>query len=97
MECDVGFAAVVTFDVSIMPGSGDFAVSEAGQMVVSGRIYVPNEPVLSLPAYERSPSRLSTDTRILPLTTSDIYKELRLRGYDYGPTFQVSVLSSMSI
>ena len=76
----------VTLEVSITPGSGQFEVCENGALVVSGRIYVPNEPVLEIPIYERS--HLSEENEWLQLTTNDIYKELRLRGYDYGPTFQ---------
>jgi len=33
------------------------------------------------------------DTRSIPLNSDDIYKELRLRGYDYGPAFR-GVLSA---
>ena len=68
-----------------MPGTGDFEVVDNGSLVVSGRISAPNEPVLEVPVYDRP---APADSSLLKLTTADIYKELRLRGYDYGPTFQ---------
>ena len=71
-------------DVSIMPGTGDFEVCENGALVVSGRISVASEPVLQIPPYEKCDD--SSDS--MRLKTLDVYKELRLRGYDYGPTFQ---------
>ena len=74
----------VKLDVSIMPGTGDFEVCENGALVVSGRISVASEPVLQIPPYENCDD--SSDS--MRLKTLDVYKELRLRGYDYGPTFQ---------
>lgn len=73
-----------------MPSSGDFEVSEAGARVVTGRISVPGEQVLQIPTYDRP--LVAEEANYIPLTTSDIYKELRLRGYDYGSTFQVCAL-----
>ena len=66
-----------------MPGTGDFEVCENGALVVSGRISVASEPVLHIPPCEKCESSDS-----MRLNTQDVYKELRLRGYDYGPTFQ---------
>jgi fatty acid synthase len=75
----------VKFLVTITPVSGQFEVSESDGLVVSGRIYVPNSPVLEVPVYE---NRSLKEEEVIHLTTSDIYKELRLRGYDYGGMFQ---------
>ena len=68
-----------------MQGTGDFEVCEAGALVVSGRISCPAQQSNELPLYEHS---LHQPGELIQLTSSDIYKELRLRGYDYGPTFQ---------
>ncbi len=71
-------------DVSILQSTGDFQVSENGSLVVSGKISVPAaDQVLQTP-----PCSVQGASKALRLTTADIYKELRLRGYDYGPTFQ---------
>ena len=69
--------------MSIMPGSGDFEVCEAGALVVSGRVSPLVKPLTDLPPVDRPASQTAVQ-----LTGADIYKELRLRGYDYGPTFQ---------
>lgn len=76
----------VKFLVTITPVSGQFEVSENDGLVVSGKIYVPNEPILEVPVYEKR--SIGEDDSTIHLTTRDIYKELRLRGYDYGGMFQ---------
>ena len=72
--------------MSITPGSGMFEVCESGTLVVSGRVFQPNEPIIDLPLCD--PVEEPQDAHLIRLTSSDIYKQLRLRGYDYGPTFQ---------
>ena len=55
-------------------------------MAVSGRIAVLEEPAkswLSLAA-----PKVPADKNVLPLNTADVYKDLRLRGYDYGGIFR---------
>ena len=72
-------------EVTISPVSGQFEVIENESAVVSGRISILTEPVVSgdddddLTAVREGP---------LPLNCDDIYKELRLRGYDYDPMFR---------
>lgn len=76
----------VKFLINIFEGSGDFELCEGGSVAVSGKISVPEDvskEVLNLPA----PS-VNTETDILPLNRPDIYKELRLRGYDYEGIFR---------
>ena len=75
---------VVKFDVSIMAASGVFEVCESGAQVVSGKVAIPNEPPVMIPVKAQS----SPSDSCVRLTSGDVYKELRLRGYDYGPTFQ---------
>lgn len=72
----------VKLEVTIAPGSGRFEVSEAGSVVVSGHVYE------SATAYEISECTKVSEGEELRLDSGDVYKELRLRGYDYGPTFQ---------
>ena len=74
----------VKLGVTIMPGTGDFEVCENGALVVSGRISVASDPVLQIPQYEK----FGNSSNSIGLNTADIYKEFRLRGYDYRPTFQ---------
>ena len=74
-----------------MPPTGGFEISENGQLIVSGSVYEPKDPVLS--NFEEDEilchtSSTTTENGGMPLSKADVYKELGLRGYDYGPTFQ---------
>ncbi|GBN31587.1 Fatty acid synthase [Araneus ventricosus] len=64
--------------------AGEFEISEGGMTVCTGRIYSQEESV-KIDACELLKSN---DLKSLPLNQNDIYKELKLRGYDYGPAFQ---------
>ncbi|XP_014291398.1 fatty acid synthase [Halyomorpha halys] len=74
---------VVKFLVNIFDGSGDFEICESGAVVVRGKIRestgIENEalPLGPLP-----------DAAEFDLQPNDIYKELRLRGYDYKDMFR---------
>lgn len=80
----------IKFLVRIMECSGDFEISEGNAVVTSGRVYVPeNESLVHQSKLEKFHIKESD----IKLSGKDVYKELRLRGYDYGPTFQ-AVLES---
>ncbi|XP_063375503.1 fatty acid synthase-like [Cydia amplana] len=77
--------APVRFLVTIFSGSGEFEICEGGDIVVSGSIRLTNDP-----ASERLPSTtLDTNEQKedLPLTSAEVYKILRLRGYNYEGLF----------
>lgn len=76
----------VKFLINIFDGTGDFELCEGGSVAVTGRIYVPEDvekEQLDLPAPVQP-----AEPELLPLRTPDIYKDLRLRGYDYGGIFR---------
>ena len=75
----------VKLDVTVSPGSGQFDICENESVVASGRISILTEPA---DIFDDECPRPVLDTGSLPLNSDDIYKELRLRGYDYGPTFR---------
>lgn len=80
----------VKFLVNVFDSSGEFELCEAGAVVVSGKISVPEDvskEFLNLPA------PVEKNEKGLPLELSDIYKELRLRGYDYQGIFKGIVKS----
>ena len=82
-------AGTVTLSVSIMPGTGDFEICEGDSLVVSGIISMPDGAFLDRDQYLTVKNVLNKkESREFPLTTPEVYRELRLRGYDYGPTFQ---------
>lgn len=72
--------------MAVSPGSGHFEVLESGSLVASGRVSHPDHPH-QVPV-EEGGDRDGDGEEELRLSKRDVYKELRLRGYDYGPTFQ---------
>ena len=80
-----------------MEGSGQFEVVESGAQVVTGKITVPTDDEPAKLTAGLSPgSEDAGQDSFIQLTSSDIYKELRLRGYDYGPSFQ-GIISASNI
>lgn len=89
---------VIQLEVQLLPASGYFNVSENGNLTVSGKISILEENGLKNFQNDLSLSvaaDCNSDTSF-QLSAGDIYKELRLRGYDYGPTFQGILDSSMT-
>lgn len=76
----------VTLTVHLLPASNKFDVSEGDNLSVSGKIFPIDEADVKP---SNTPSLLKADmSDDITLTSQCVYKELRLRGYDYGPTFQ---------
>ncbi|CAG9771106.1 unnamed protein product [Ceutorhynchus assimilis] len=76
----------VKFLINIFEGTGEFELCEGGSVAVTGKISVPEDAskeTLTLPKH--SPK---SEQDVLSLTLPDIYKELRLRGYDYEGIFR---------
>lgn len=77
---------VTKFIIRFMETNGEFSISEGETVVVSGRVFEPQNQVLHLNNLLDDHSVKSEDA--LKLSSKDIYKELRLRGYDYNGVFQ---------
>jgi len=75
----------VKLDVTVSRGSGRFDISENESVVASGHISVLAEHEMD---DDNECPKPVLETGPLPLNSDDIYKELRLRGYDYGPSFR---------
>ncbi|XP_043471863.1 fatty acid synthase [Leptopilina heterotoma] len=76
----------VKFIINIFEGTGAFEISESGATAVSGKIRFSEDiekEQLNLPI-----PAASNESDLLELKTNDVYKDLRLRGYDYGGIFQ---------
>ncbi|CAG9769092.1 unnamed protein product [Ceutorhynchus assimilis] len=72
--------------VMIQRGSGNFEVIEGDEPVVTGRIYhvSTDEPIL-----DDLPMPCGVNPEIAPyMNKKDVYKELRLRGYNYSGQFK---------
>ncbi|KAK6328250.1 hypothetical protein J4Q44_G00002280 [Coregonus suidteri] len=79
----------VQLEVRLMPATSRFEVSENGNLAVSGKVSILEDSALdSFRSQIGKPVTGDDGDPKLRLTAHDIYKELRLRGYDYGKTFQ---------
>ncbi|XP_031347934.1 fatty acid synthase-like [Photinus pyralis] len=83
----ISMDAVVKFSINILESSGEFEICEGGSSVVSGKIFVPRDVSKEFVPVPQAPIKAETD--LLQLTTDDIYKELRFRGYDYEGPFRL--------
>ena len=72
-----------TLVFKIQDGTGNFEFCYDGQVAVTGTVGC--LPENTTHAVTESPRE---DSRWIPLNTRDIYKELRLRGYNYSGEFQ---------
>ncbi|KAL0872273.1 hypothetical protein ABMA27_004663 [Loxostege sticticalis] len=76
----------VRFLINILEGTGEFNVCEGGAPVVTGTVRVAPDP-----AAERGtlpPGAAPPTGEPITLDEEDVYKELRLRGYNYGGAFR---------
>lgn len=76
----------VRFLINVLDGTGQFDVCEGGAVVVTGTVRLADGH-----ADERlSPDEVEPDVAetAAPLDREDVYKELRLRGYNYGGAFR---------
>ncbi|XP_075072878.1 fatty acid synthase [Mixophyes fleayi] len=80
---------IVQLEVRLTPASKRFEVSENGNLTASGKISIIEENSLNDFHNQLTDSvSKNNETEDFLLSDKDVYKELRLRGYDYGPTFQ---------
>ena len=66
-----------------MPATGEFEICEGDSLVVSEGEFMDRD---IYPAVNEVTQR--SEVTEYKLTREEVYKLLRLRGYDYGPTFQ---------
>lgn len=80
----------VTLEVRLLEASHTFEVSQSGNLIVSGKVYQWEDPDPKL--FDNGNSVDAADPAdpmaTFRLSQGDVYKELRLRGYDYGPHFR---------
>ncbi|KFP09893.1 Fatty acid synthase [Egretta garzetta] len=79
----------VKLEVRVMPASRCFEVSGNGNLAVSGKISLLEDTALknsrNQPVDFQSQVDVSSKSSLLK---EDVYQELHLRGYNYGPAFQ---------
>ncbi|XP_053612449.1 fatty acid synthase-like [Plodia interpunctella] len=76
----------VRFLVNILDGTGEFDICEGGSVAVTGKVRIAEDPAEEW--LDSEIPKASNEPSLLPLTSQDIYKELRLRGYDYKDIFR---------
>jgi len=77
---------LVQLDINFTTGTGQFEILESNQVAASGKISIPEQseiPEMSAEEAKRFPIKQQ-----FALTGSEVYKELRLRGYEYGTNFR---------
>ena len=85
---------LTSFKLVVIPETGQFAVVEGGTICVTGHVKLLKTPEdEDTTEYERM-VQPPFNPDAIKLQTKEIYKEFRVRGYDYGPTFQGLVEAS---
>jgi fatty acid synthase len=73
----------------VTKGTGTFEVIEGGAAVVTGRVHVPVDVAKETQQFQFPSTEQPQNTTFRPLLNSnDVYKELRLRGYNYSGLFK---------
>lgn len=78
----------VQLQVNLMPATNKFEVSENGNLAVSGKVSILEDAALESFHSQINKEVASDSDPKMKLKALDIYKELRLRGYDYQKTFR---------
>ncbi|XP_057571036.1 fatty acid synthase isoform X2 [Hippopotamus amphibius kiboko] len=81
---------ILPLEVRLLEASCTFEVSENGNLIVSGKVrrWEDPDPKLFDSRYGTDPTTPVDPPSAFHLSQGEVYKELRLRGYDYGPHFQ---------
>lgn len=79
--------APTRFLISVLDGSGEFEVREGGGVAVTGVVRLADERDAPLDLPPLAPVDAPAED-LLPLDNDDVYKELRLRGYNYSGVFR---------
>lgn len=83
-----GTSNTTTLVVRILPVKGEFEVVVSGSVAASGRIHLGAEESAESKTLLNFLKKVKMDTEDMNLQQRDVYKELRLRGYQYGGIFQ---------
>ncbi|PSN47450.1 hypothetical protein C0J52_01938 [Blattella germanica] len=90
-ECMAFINSLAYEDMDVVFDNLQFEISESGASVVTGTIRVPND--ISREWLELDPPQDVTGEDDVDFSSRDIYKELRLRGYNYQGQFR-SIVSA---
>ncbi|XP_054448917.1 fatty acid synthase [Pteronotus mesoamericanus] len=90
-------AGTVPLEVRLLEASHTFEVSQNGSLTVTGKVYQWEDPNSKLfdTRDGLDPADPAGPMAAFHLAKGDVYKMLRLRGYDYGPHFQGILKASL--
>ena len=86
----MNISVLVDFNVTILDRSGTFEIAESNSLVASGKIYAVKNVVFFEP-----PPQINRDSCTY-ISGEDIYNELRIHGYEYGPAFKKLTEASLN-
>lgn len=72
------------FDINVTKSTGYFEINYGGQIVLSGNVETAGNGSLPL-----SEQQSDVKDEELKLKSQDVYQELRRRGYNFGPQYQL--------
>lgn len=75
----------VKLGINFFDGTGRFEIGEGGSLAVSGKITIPED--VDMEELDLDPIKPNKKDGI-QMDPNDVYKELRLRGYDYNGAFR---------
>ncbi|XP_074599359.1 fatty acid synthase-like [Brevipalpus obovatus] len=85
----------VSFRVNYMPHNNSFIITESDSLIATGKIFMIKNIEDAKENYQISDGetepKSEEEVECHNLSGDDIYKELRNRGYDYGPSFRCLV------
>lgn len=73
-------------------GTGQFEILEGDQVAASGKISLPEGSTSHVPDLDEDEAQKFPIEDKFTMTGAEVYKELRLRGYEYGPQFRLIFL-----
>ncbi|GFO05603.1 fatty acid synthase-like [Plakobranchus ocellatus] len=79
---------ISTVSVSVMPITGEFQVRDNDSLLSSGVVTTSDDPLLETDQHLMRGTVLDGKAVTEVITASEVYRELVLRGYEYGPYFQ---------
>ncbi|XP_074599363.1 fatty acid synthase-like [Brevipalpus obovatus] len=85
----------VSFRVTYMPHNNSFIITKSDSLIATGKVFMIEDIDEAKENYQISVKKNESNSEgkieCHDLSRDDIYKELRNRGYDYGPSFRCLV------
>ena len=87
------FVGSLKFCLSLIPATGNFEIEEKGELVCSGCVYHRAGSLCTVDSLEETTPLSPSRQHERELKMDDVYKLLRLRGYEYRGKFKGILLA----